>query len=110
MMLAINIVVLREGFLRYMPVGAVIGVILLVELAMVLGGWAFAPGAHDLRALPIANIAEVSNTQALGLVLYTKYAYLFQVAGIVLLVAMIGSIVLTHRKRPNTRKQNINAQ
>jgi NADH-quinone oxidoreductase subunit J len=110
MMLDINIAMLREGFLEYMPVGAVIGIILLVELATVLGGWAFAPGADSLRAVPTPDIAEVSNTQALGLVLYTKYAYLFQVSGVILLVAMIGSIVLTLRRRTNTRKQNINEQ
>jgi len=107
MMLDINVVVLREGFLRYMPVGALIGIILLVELAMVLGGWAFSPAAEGLRALPTPDIADVPNTQALGAVLYTKYAYLFQVSGVILLVAMIGSIVLTHRRRVGTRKQVI---
>jgi NADH-quinone oxidoreductase subunit J len=107
MMLDINVAVLREGVLRYMPVGAVIGIILLVELAVVLGGWAFSPVAHSLRAVPTPDLAQVANTQALGAILYTKYAYLFQVSGVILLVAMIGSIVLTHRRRPGTRKQVI---
>ena len=108
MMLDINIVVMREGFLRYMPVGALIGVVLLIELALVFGGWAISPAAEGLRVTPI--VAGVSNTQALGLVLYTKYAYLFQVSGIILLVAMIGAIVLTHRRRAGPRRQTIENQ
>ena len=108
MMLDINIVVLREGFLRYMPIGALIGVALLVELALVFGGWAISPDAEALRTTPI--VAGVSNTQALGAVLYTKYAYLFQVSGVILLVAMIGAIVLTHRRRAGPRRQTIENQ
>src|SRR5437879_6549395 len=104
MMLDINIAMLREGFLKYMPVGAVVGVVLLVELAVVFGGWAMSDQAGALRALPIADGAAVSNTQALGQVLYTKYVYLFQASGLILLVAMIGSIVLTLRRRPGVRK------
>ncbi|TAL04860.1 MAG: NADH-quinone oxidoreductase subunit J [Rhodospirillaceae bacterium] len=107
MMLDVNVAMLREGFLRYMPVGAVIGIVLLVELAVVMGGWAFAPSAHLLSAAPTPDMAQVSNTQALGALLYTKYVYLFQVSGIILLVAMIGSIVLTLRRRPDSRKQVI---
>jgi NADH-quinone oxidoreductase subunit J len=110
MMLDINIAMLREGFMRYMPVGAVIGLVLLVELAIVFGGWAFAPAAQALRALPTPDPAQIPNTQALGLVLYTRYAYLFQVLGVILLVAMIGSIVLTLRQRKGSRKQKISAQ
>ena len=108
MMLDINIVVLREGFLRYMPVGALIGIVLLVELALVFGGWAISPAADGLRATPI--VAGVTNTQALGAVLYTKYAYLFQVSGVILLVSMIGAIVLTHRRRAGPRRQSIENQ
>jgi NADH-quinone oxidoreductase subunit J len=110
MMLDINVVVMREGFLRYMPVGALIGVVLLAELALVYGGWAVAPGASALRAVPLVEAAQISNTQALGQVLYTKYAYLFQVSGLILLVAMVGAIVLTHRRRAGPRKQDIQAQ
>ena len=108
MILDINIVVLREGFLRYMPIGALIGIVLLVELALVFGGWAISPEASGLRTTPI--VAGVSNTQALGAVLYTKYAYLFQVSGVILLVAMIGAIVLTHRRRSGPRRQTIENQ
>jgi len=110
MMLDINVAMMREGFLRYMPVGAVIGIILLVELAIVLGGWAFAPDAHALAAAPTPDPSHVGNTQALGALLYTKYVYLFQVSGVILLVAMVGSIVLTLRRRPDSRKQRISDQ
>jgi len=105
MMLDINFVELRQGFLRYLPVGILIGVVLVVELAVILGGWHFAPGAasHIAQAIP----GQVSNTHALGGIVYTDYIYLFQSAGIVLLIAMIGAIVLTHRTRPGVRKQRI---
>jgi NADH-quinone oxidoreductase subunit J len=110
MMLDINVVVMREGFLRYLPVGALIGIVLLVELALVFGGWAIAPGAAALRTAPMPDPAQVANTQALGLILYTKYAYLFQVSGVILLVAMVGAIVLTHRRRAGPRRQDIQEQ
>ncbi len=110
MMLDINVIMLREGFLKYMPVGALIGVILLVELAVVFGAWTMAPQAEALRGLPTPDPSQITNTEALGQVLYTDYAYVFQAAGLVLLVAMIGAIVLTHRKRTGVRKQNIGAQ
>jgi NADH-quinone oxidoreductase subunit J len=110
MMLDINVAMIREGFMKYLPVGAFIGVILLVELALVFGGWAMAPEAAALRAAPAPDIAVVPNTEALGRILYTQYVYVFQAAGIVLLVAMIGSIVLTLRRRPGVRKQDIAAQ
>jgi len=108
MMLDINVTMLREGFLKYMPVGAIVGLILLVELAFVFGGWSMAPQAEALRVVPVTG--DVPNTEALGRVLYTKYAYLFQASGIILLVAMIGAIVLTMRRRPGVRKQSISAQ
>ena len=110
MMLDINITVLREGFLKYLPVGALIGVILLVELAVVFGGWSMSPGAEALRVAPTPAMSELTNTEALGSILYTDYAYLFQAAGLVLLVAMIGAIVLTLRRRPGVRKQKITDQ
>ncbi|MEJ0046160.1 MAG: NADH-quinone oxidoreductase subunit J [Rhodospirillales bacterium] len=108
MMLDVDFVQLREGFQRYAPVGAVVGAALLGELGAVLFGWQVAPGAADLRmsATPLG----VDNTRALGLVLYTDYFYLFQMAGLILLVAMIGAIVLTHRQRPGTRRQQITRQ
>ncbi len=108
MMLDINVVVIREGFLKYLPVGATIAVILLAELAIVAGGWTFADRANVLRV--VRTTSEVSNTEALGRVLYTDYAYLFQASGLVLLVAMIGAIVLTMRRRPGVRKQKISDQ
>jgi len=108
MMLDVDFVQLREGYQRYAPVGAVVGATLLVELFVVLFGWQVSPGAADLRAS--ATPLDVDNTRALGQVLYTDYVYLFQVAGLILLVAMIGAIVLTHRKRPETRRQRITDQ
>jgi len=110
MMLDINITVMREGFFKYLPVGALVGIILLVELAVVFGGWTMAPEAEALRTAPTPDMSEISNIEALGAILYTDYVYLFQAAGLVLLVAMIGAIVLTLRRRPGVRKQNISEQ
>jgi NADH-quinone oxidoreductase subunit J len=107
MMLDINITVIREGFLKYLWVGAAIGVVLLIELVLVFGGWAMSPGAKDLRVAPAPPPDALPNTKALGNILYTDYAYLFQAAGLVLLVAMVGAIVLTLRRRPGVRKQKI---
>ncbi len=110
MMLDINYTELRQGFLQYLPIGALIGIILLAELIMVVGTWALTPEASLVITLPIAPPDQITNTQALGEVLYTKYIYLFQAAGLVLLVAMIGAIVLTLRKREGVRHQNIGDQ
>lgn len=110
MMLDINFVELRQGFLQYLPVGGMIGFILLVELAMVLGGWVISPEAKSVASDPIPALDKVTNTHALGQVLYTKYIYLFQGAGLILLVAMIGAIVLTLRSRPGVKRQSISEQ
>lgn len=110
MMLDINFVELRQGFLQYLPIGGLIGVILLVELLLVLGTWSFATDAASVVAAPAPDISAMSNTHALGNIIYTKYAYVFQAAGMILLVAMIGAIVLTHRVRPGVKKQNIGRQ
>lgn len=110
MMLDINFVELRQGFLQYLPVGGMIGIVLLIELAMVLGGWVIAPEAKSVAADPIPALDKVTNTHALGAVLYTKYIYLFQGAGLILLVAMIGAIVLTLRSRPGVKRQSISEQ
>ncbi len=111
MMLDVDFVELREGFLQYLPVGALVGFIVMAELLMVLGTWVFAPGAiGGIAAEPIPNMADVSNIEAIGNILYTKYIFFFQVAGLILLVAMIGAIVLTLHHRPNVRRQNINDQ
>jgi len=108
MMLDINFVALREGFLRYLPIGALIGLILLAELVLVFGAWAVAPSAPQLAIVPVRP--DLTNTEALGRVLYTDYFYLFQTAGLILLVAMIGAIVLTLRQREGVRRQRISAQ
>lgn len=107
MMLDINFLKLREGVAQYLPTGAVIGLVLLVELVVMFGGWAFAPDVEALLAAPAPAVAEMSNTAALGQLIYTKYVYLFQASGVVLLVAMIGAILLTHRSRTGVRKQKI---
>jgi NADH-quinone oxidoreductase subunit J len=108
MMLDINFAQLREGFQRYLPIGATIGAILLLELALVLGGWSLSPEAGSLRTAPMDP--NVTNTTQLGRILYTDYILLFQAAGLVLLVAMIGAIVLTLRDRPTARRQSIAEQ
>ncbi len=108
MMMDIDFAELRGGFQKYLPVGAVIGVLLLAELAFALGGWQFAPGASGLRFAPTPT--DVSNTAALGRLIYTDYIFLFQTAGLILLVAMIGAIVLTLRERKTSRHQIIRTQ
>ena len=95
MMLDIDFTELRQGMLQYLPVGGIIGLILLVELIFVLGSWALSPEAVATIADKAPDIATVTNTEAIGRILYTKYVYLFQAAGIVLLIAMVGAIVLT---------------
>ena len=105
MMLDVDFAELREGFINYLPVGATIGIILLVELVFGVVGWVAAPGVPKTITAPIAR--DVSNTQALGLVLYTRYVYFFEAAGVILLVAMIGAIVLTLRHRPDVKRQKI---
>jgi NADH-quinone oxidoreductase subunit J len=108
MMLDVDFAELRGGFQRYLPVGATVGAVLFVELAAVLGGWKLAPDAVQLRMSPMP--AGMSNTEALGRVLYTDYIFLFQTAGLILLVAMIGAIVLTLRDRKTSRHQDIDKQ
>ena len=109
MMLDINFVTLRKGFLRYLPIGALIGLILMAELALVaLGQVAGSAAAPVAVANPVP--ADITNTQALGQVIYTQYIYLFQAAGLILLVAMIGAIVLTLRDRPGVKRQRVGQQ
>jgi NADH-quinone oxidoreductase subunit J len=108
MMLDINFLALREGFIRYLPIGALIGLILLAELVLVFGAWVVAPTAPHLSIAPVRP--DLTNAEALGRVLYTQYFYLFQTAGLILLVAMIGAIVLTLRQREGVRRQKIAAQ
>ncbi len=110
MMLDINFVELRQGFLQYLPFGGLIGLILLAELLVIAGGWQLAPSAAMHGAAPAPDPAALTNTEALGAVIYTHYLYLFQAAGLILLVAMIGAIVLTHRRREGVRRQKISDQ
>ena len=108
MMLDVDFVELREGFLQYLPIGLVIGGIFVFELLLVVGGWAINPSVTT--SITAAIPTNVSNTEALGLVLYTKYIHYFQIAGMVLLVAMIGAIVLTLRHKAKVKRQDINVQ
>ena len=108
MMLDVDFTELREGFLEYLPIGLVIAGIFLAELLLVAGGWVINPTA--IKSITAAIPAKVSNTEALGLVLYTKYIHYFQLAGMVLLVAMIGAIVLTLRHKAYVKRQDINVQ
>jgi NADH-quinone oxidoreductase subunit J len=111
MMLDINYAEMRHGFLQYLPVGALIGLILLIELALVGFSWVASPDITMVAAgVPIPPLEEVHNTKAIGQVIYTKFAYLFQMSGLVLLVAMVGAIVLTLRSREGVRRQSISAQ
>jgi NADH-quinone oxidoreductase subunit J len=110
MMLDVDFAELRQGFLQYLPIGALVGVAFLVELLLVLGSWAIGPGVPKTIAAPIPPLDAATNTEALGLVLYTRYIYFFQAAGVILLVAMIGAIVLTLRHKENVKRQNIAAQ
>jgi len=108
MMLDINFAEMRQGFMQYLPVGGMIGIILLVELLMVLGATHLVPeAALAAAAAPTPDVGAVDNASALGHLIYTRYVYLFQAAGLVLLVAMIGAMVLTHRTRGGVRRQKI---
>ena len=128
MMLDVDFAELRQGFLQYLPVGALIGLVLVVELLMVLGGVTLDPTLKAAPVVPLTGIANgavpadqqwlkgaltaatPSNIEALGSVLYTRYIYLFQAAGMVLLVAMIGAIVLTLRHKVGVKRQDVSAQ
>ncbi len=110
MMLDVNFTELRQGFLQYLPIGGLIGLILLVELLMILGSWTTLPDAGALVAAKAPDVTQLSNTDALGRVLYTQYLLPFETAGAILLVAMIGAIVLTLRSRPGVKRQKISAQ
>ncbi|MBX3520389.1 MAG: NADH-quinone oxidoreductase subunit J [Xanthobacteraceae bacterium] len=110
MMLDVDFAELREGFLQYLPIGALVGLVFLVELVLVVGTWAVGPGIASAIKAPIPNASQVTNTEAIGRVLYTTYVHYFQIAGLVLLVAMIGAIVLTLHHRVNVKRQNISSQ
>ena len=108
MMLDVDFAELKQGALQYLPFGMLIGGIFLAELLLVVGAWAIGPGVPQAITAPIS--AKVPNIEALGLVLYTRYVYFFEAAGLILLVAMIGAIVLTLQHRVRVRRQNIPEQ
>ncbi len=110
MMLDVDFAELRQGFLQYLPVGALIAAILALELILVLGASVFDAEVALETGMPMPPLDEVSNIEAIGLVLYTDYVYFFQAAGLVLLVAMVGAIVLTLRHREGVKRQDINVQ
>jgi NADH-quinone oxidoreductase subunit J len=110
MMLDIDFADLRSGFVRYLPIGALVGFILLAELVLVIGSWVVVPSMPRLLAASTASGVTLTNTRALGDILYTRYLFAFQAAGLILLVAMIGAIVLTLRRRADVRRQSISAQ
>jgi NADH-quinone oxidoreductase subunit J len=107
MMLDVDFSELRSGVLTFLPVGGLVGAVLLAELLIIVGAWAIGPDVGKAITAPIPPSTAIPNTQALGLVLYTRYVYFFQAAGIILLVAMIGAIVLTLQHKPNVRRQII---
>ncbi len=107
MMLDVDFTALRQGLTDYLPLGGLIGLVLLVELGLVIGHWAIAGSAPEARAAVTPMPADIGNVEALGRILYDDYVYLFQAAGLILLVAMIGAIVLTLYHRPDIKRQNI---
>ena len=108
MMLDVDFSELKQGALQYLPIGVLIGGIFLAELLLVAGAWVIGPGIPQAITSPIPT--NVTNTEAIGLVLYTRYIYFFQAAGMILLVAMIGAIVLTLHHRARVRRQDIATQ
>jgi NADH-quinone oxidoreductase subunit J len=110
MMLDIDFRALSRGALQYLPIGGLVGLILLIELVLVLGAWSISPQVAAEPTAPIPPIDIVTNTEALGLLLYTRYVFFFQMAGVILLVAMIGAIVLTLRHKEGVKRQDIATQ
>ncbi|MDP4891692.1 NADH-quinone oxidoreductase subunit J [Cypionkella sp.] len=107
MMLDIDFAELKAEMGRYMPLGLLVGVVLIMQLVLGVGAWTQAEGAMGLRAAITPDMAQVENTRALGLLIYDKYLLLFQMSGLILLVAMIGAIVLTLRHRKDVKRQNV---
>ena len=110
MMLDVDFAELKAGMARYMPLALLIGVVLLMQMGLAFGDWTAAEDAERLRAAVAPDIAETHNTAALGRLIYDDYLILFQLAGLILLVAMIGAIMLTHRRRERAKRQDVLAQ
>ena len=108
MMLDVDFAELKQGFLSYLPLGGLIAIVLAIELAMIGMSWQSAPQAEALRAAAMPE--GMTNVEALGTVIYDQYVYFFQAAGLVLLVAMIGAIVLTLRHKEGVKRQSVTAQ
>ncbi|MGA3339306.1 MAG: NADH-quinone oxidoreductase subunit J [Methylocella sp.] len=108
MMLDVDFAELKHGFLQYLPIGGTLGLVVLIEVVLVVGAWHIGPVSIANVATPMAP--GMTNTMALGRVLYTQYLYLFQAAGLILLTAMIGAIVLTLRHKVGVKRQNIAIQ
>ncbi len=107
MMLDVDFAELKGEMARTMPLALLVGVVILMELSLGIGAWVQADGAMGLRAAVAPAAAEVENTRALGLLIYDKYILLFQLSGLILLVAMIGAILLTMRHRKDIKRQNV---
>ena len=107
MMLDVDFAELKAGVSKYLPLGLLIGVVILLQLSMGIGAWVTADDAASLRQAPTPDLTQLDNTRALAMVLYDQYIYLFLASSLVLLVAMIGAIVLTLRHRPNVKRQNV---
>ena len=110
MMLDIDFAALKGEMARYFPIASLVGIVLLMQLALLFGAWTQADGALGLRQAVTPDLDEVHNTKALGLILYDQYFILFQLSGLILLVAMIGAILLTLRKRTGVKRQDVLAQ
>jgi NADH-quinone oxidoreductase subunit J len=110
MMLDINFVELRQGIMQNAPIGVVVGLVLLAELGTLGAAWHFGDDVAKNAAAPTPVVEQVENTAALGNIIYTDYIFIFQMSGLILLVAMIGAIVLTHRTRPGVRRQDVSKQ
>ena len=108
MMLNVNLKDLKSGFLNYLPFGGLIGIVLIIEIGLMIGTWKYRDTFIKTSEIKINN--ELSNTEAIGNVLYTEYLHYFQISGLILLVAMIGAILLTYRRKGNLKRQDITTQ
>ena len=108
MMLNVNYSDLKSGFLNYLPFGGLIGLVLIIEIGLMIGTWKYRDAFIKTSEIKINS--DLSNTEAIGNVLYTEYLHYFQISGLILLVAMIGAILLTYRRKDNLKRQDITTQ